>query len=501
MSHSYRTFIALAVCLLCRGQQTPTFRSSTTLVEFTVVATDGAGKPVTDLKREEVSLTENGQARDVATLRFEGVTEGTAPAPLPAGVFSNRPEHDANAPRNIVVIVIDTINTPMQDQLSMRDQMMRYLEELPAGTRVGLYRMSEELVVLHDFTDDIAGLRAKVEKNGIKFQAQTITNWPIRLEKLYNEGVRQRRVAQTLTNLEALGNHLAGTPGPKTLIWLGNGMPIMQNATTARDGGITSLMNYEPFIRRTAQQLASQRIAIYPVDAKGLSRAFLPQNNRITPENSQGVNLATMDVMAEVTGGRVVKFTNDPMKAMRTAAADRRGAYSLGFYSVDEPDNKWHGLKVRVNRPGVKLLHRQGYVSQAPAERSADWPVEEWRSAAQNPLGSKAIRFEARSRIESKTLRVILHIVTEDLSLRKIENQRGTELDLGIAEKSSTGPSRIRHDTGMIPVPDNQQIVEFQHAWQIDPAASTIRLIVRDRFTGRYGTVDLPVKQIPVKTL
>lgn len=154
-----------------------------------------------------------------------------------------------------------------------------------------------------------------------------------------------------------------------------------------------------------------------------------------------------------------------------------------------------------MNRPGVKLLHRQGYLSQAPTERSADWPDEEWRSAAQNPLGSKAIRFEAKSRIESKTLRVILQIATEDLVLSKIENRRGAELDLGIAEKGSTGASRIRHDTGTIPVQDNQQIVEFQQSWQIDPAASTIRLLVRDRFTGRYGTVDLPVKQIPIKPL
>jgi hypothetical protein len=31
----------------------------------------------------------------------------------------------------------------------------------------------------------------------------------------------------------------------------------------------------------------------------------------------------------------------------------------------------------------------------------------------------------------------------------------------------------------------------------LKPATATIRLIVRDRFTGRYGTLDLPVNQIP----
>jgi hypothetical protein len=33
--------------------------------------------------------------------------------------------------------------------------------------------------------------------------------------------------------------------------------------------------------------------------------------------------------------------------------------------------------------------------------------------------------------------------------------------------------------------------------WDLLPEAATIRIIVRDRFTGRHGTLDLPVKNIP----
>jgi hypothetical protein len=31
----------------------------------------------------------------------------------------------------------------------------------------------------------------------------------------------------------------------------------------------------------------------------------------------------------------------------------------------------------------------------------------------------------------------------------------------------------------------------------LKPGASTVRLIVRDRVTGRYGTLDVPVTDIP----
>ena len=44
----------------------PSFRAGTTLVEFTVVVTDGEGKHVTDLKQEDVSIVEAGRPREVA---------------------------------------------------------------------------------------------------------------------------------------------------------------------------------------------------------------------------------------------------------------------------------------------------------------------------------------------------------------------------------------------------------------------------------------------------
>ncbi len=40
-------------------------------------------------------------------------------------------------------------------------------------------------------------------------------------------------------------------------------------------------------------------------------------------------------------------------------------------------------------------------------------------------------------------------------------------------------------------------MVDISHRWELKPGAATIRLIVRDRLTNRYGTLDVPVKDIP----
>src|SRR4051812_29591174 len=76
----------------------PTFRTSQTLIEFTIVATDSKGNPVTDLKPSDLAITDNGKPRQVAFFRFEG-TVGTPAeardrtAPLAPGLFSNRAEY------------------------------------------------------------------------------------------------------------------------------------------------------------------------------------------------------------------------------------------------------------------------------------------------------------------------------------------------------------------------------------------------------------------------
>src|SRR5688500_20188705 len=58
------------------SQTTPIFRAGTTLVEFTIVATDQNGQPVTDLTQSEITIVQNGKPQPVAFFRFEGSAFG-----------------------------------------------------------------------------------------------------------------------------------------------------------------------------------------------------------------------------------------------------------------------------------------------------------------------------------------------------------------------------------------------------------------------------------------
>jgi hypothetical protein len=71
--------------------QAPTFRAGTTLVEFTVIARDNKDRPVIDLAKDDIVVTEDGTARDVAFFRFDGAVETRRNEALPPGLFSTGP--------------------------------------------------------------------------------------------------------------------------------------------------------------------------------------------------------------------------------------------------------------------------------------------------------------------------------------------------------------------------------------------------------------------------
>src|SRR5437016_14684508 len=98
-----RSVIAVAALLALGAQdQTPTFRTTTRLVELTVTALDKKGLPVTDLRLEDFAIQDNGKSRPVSFLEYDGAASvDTDPLPLPTRVFTHRVEFPPGPPGNI----------------------------------------------------------------------------------------------------------------------------------------------------------------------------------------------------------------------------------------------------------------------------------------------------------------------------------------------------------------------------------------------------------------
>jgi VWFA-related protein len=535
------------------GDQTPVFRAETTLVEFTIIALDKDGDPVTDLKKEEIAVKDDGRTRDLALFQYEGGEQPrTVPEQLP-GIFTNTPALTPGPPRNITAIVLDTFNTDPGDQVWVKAQTMRYLGALLPNTRVAVYQLGANLAVLHDFTDDPESLLAGIEQAQIRLESPTLgliddmaremETLIQRLQDRYltstmidaivvaemraHESADAMRRRKTLASLKALGDHLAGIPGRKSIVWFGSGITMVARIGGTKYGIPTEHRSYEDVVRDASRRLARQGITMYMFDARGMQvqadisaerkrvEVFgkdLAAVGRTDPYERLKANAAisadtvpAMIKFADITGGRAFWDTNDMPRAMAAIAADSQGTYSLGFYAAGEPDDKWRRLDVRVTRKGVRLQHRDGYLSATAPDAPLDWTEDQWRAAVYNPVGSTAVRLNARLHFDAgagvKTVTMNTLIVADDLHFRQVDGQSSAAADVVIVDKLPNAQFEMQRDSREILLPEGGArelgVVHVRHTWELTPGASTVRLIVLDRLTGRYGTLDVPVREIP----
>ena len=503
--------LVLTPSLRAQDTQPPTFRAGTTLIEFTIVARDSEGNPIVDLTRDDIVVTENGQPRTIEFFRFDGAPPQPSPNALLPGRFTNRFETSPNAARYITAILIDGMNTPTVSltfqltQATMRNQMLAYLDALPPHARVGVFRLARNTIdILHDFTDDVASLRGEVAKmdlimpelfakpgyrsddvppsgaSGSREAAAARADAmaaDARATSANNQIIQTRRVDLTLPGLEALGDHLARFPGRKSIVWVGNGMPIRigQRGGAARD--------YEARMRATAQRLATQGVAIYPVAS------------RLAGEPTR----ESLNMFADITGGRVTLTLNDPTEGLQTTAIDQRAIYSLGFYAVAAPDDKWHPISVQVRRPNVTVTHRQGYLAEAPAAQPLEWGEEEWRTALANPLGSSVVRLDAQiapaAGAGARAFDFRMQIALDDVHFRESRGKSIAEIEIATAEKIAGGDFSFRVERATLGRTNAGPgaLAPYARRWTLRPETRVVRVVVRDRFTGRYGTLDIPL--------
>ena len=355
-------------------------RATTRMVVVDVVATDKKGSPVMDLKAADFTVHEDGKAQQVRSFSFQHPAETTEPAvaaaappKLPEHVFTNIPAYRTDRPLN--VILLDALNSTLLNQMNVREEMFKLLLKLPPGRPVAIYALGEKLQILQDFTSDPKILRDAITnyKDHAPQQLKNPVGDPIarsimlsRLpgmvlpvllkadQNIASLGADQR-VAITADALQSIAHSLSAYPGRKNLIWLSASFPLSFNV----DGGMklrgqASERNYEPQLARIADSLMSAQVAVYPVDARGIATlSFLAVSGAskhplgVGYSDGSGVGIepvaadlsdellaahATMNTLAERTGGKAFYNNNDLAKAIQSSLDDGATYYTLGYY-------------------------------------------------------------------------------------------------------------------------------------------------------------------------
>ena len=376
--------------------QQPTFRAEINVVRVDVIVTDRDGNPVTDLQADDFEVFEDDTPQTIDSFRLVHLTGTPEPGAEPARPIRSGFDEEREAAREDVrlfAIFFDDYHVRFENAVRVREALINFI-----STQLGPLDMVSVMYPLTpldavQMTRNHDSIVAAIERfDGRKYEyeprnlfEQQYANYPTSVvERIRNE--------VSLSGLTALVTHLGGLrEGRKALILVSEGytnymppqlrdryagVPELGNPNQlnplAGDGPLEqmSAMSAALDIMRDLRYVFNEanrgNTAIYAVDPRGLAVSEFdvsqPTISTRTDARALRTTIDTLRTLAEETDGRAIVNQNEVGPGLRQMVRDSSTYYLIGYNSTQAPsDGKFHEIKVRVKRDGIRVRARKGY--------------------------------------------------------------------------------------------------------------------------------------------
>lgn len=393
--------------------QGPTFRVAIDYVEVDAVVTDGDGKFVRGLTKDDFEVLEDGKPQTVTAFSLVDlpVRRPDPPAfrgtPVEPDVSTNAGEFNGR----VMVLVLDDLLVDARRTLKVRTAAKQFINNFVGENDLVAVLTTGRSTGSQNFTNNRALLLAAVDRFlGTRLQSISLAI----MEEYQRSGQMIDRYAQerpmrtrdALGRLKNAAEFLSNVRGRrKALIWFSEGVdfnlddPMNRDAPVVRDA-MAELMG-------TAQRAG---VSFYAFDPRGLG-AGLDDNTAISLPEDFVPEIGMRSVLSEVrwtqgslhtisneTGGFAMVGGGDVNKHFGRIVEENSSYYLLGYYpSSDKKDGKVRSLDVRVKRPGLRVRSRKAYTAPRSGNTNrsvaaAAGPASpELRAAIESPIPIGAV--------------------------------------------------------------------------------------------------------------
>jgi VWFA-related protein len=441
------------------AQNQPTFRTGANYVRVDMYATRD-GKPVEDLKVDEIDILEDGVLQKIDTFEHVRVRAASQESRVEPSSISQSREMAGNPRARIFVIFLDTYHTQIEGSATMRQPLINFIDRvLGPDDMVALMtpEMSATELTLGRKTTVITKLLEREWLWGRRGRLNGVDNDDI--EDQYDacypdvvpetKGIAQemkarRREKLTLDALEDLMVHVGGLREErKAVLAVSEGWLLFrQNQQLARrleDRGVSpgdvllrpprprpsdtsqvvgsprvkcdsdrmalANLDHEFRLRQLTQDANRGNVTFYPVYARGLVAFDAPIGPDRPPSlNVDASNLKarqdTLRFLADETDGTSIINTNNIDGMLRRVVDDLSSYYLMSYYTSNvKLDGRFRSIAVRVKRDGVRVRARKGYRGYTTAElsRGGTAPAALESAAAVTAAVAPVVSFSARA--------------------------------------------------------------------------------------------------------
>ncbi|MDX2032079.1 MAG: VWA domain-containing protein [Blastocatellia bacterium] len=335
-----------------KPQEQAAIRIGSEEVLLDVVARDKKGRPITDLKPEEIEVFEDGVRQQVTSFRKVDRTQlGETEAPAapaaggrPAAGASAKPAAVVDPLRqiNLVTMIFERLNN--ESRVLARDAATEFLKsELRPNTMVAVFSLDQRMNVLQQFTNNYDRLKQAVDRatgaastqfseqsESIRRELETMVSAQTSVDSLSanaqqtggqgigasavaaklaemtintlrttDEAQRQMQGASSLFSLLAMVKEQRRLAGRKTVLYFTEGLKVTPNLTD--------------IFRSTISAANRANVSFYTVDARGL------QTGRQTEEAREALNAAVSASQQQQRSRGNQPVTREQAKAFDTA--------------------------------------------------------------------------------------------------------------------------------------------------------------------------------------
>jgi len=467
--------LSLAACGLAAQNPAPEAMAPL-LIRLHAAVLDSDGKPVTDLTAGDFKITDQGKPQTISFFRRDGVEAAAATGPHE---FTNRP--GGTLPHS-TAILFDLLNESQTDRLDVWHQLDRSLPQIESGASVYMYLLSLEgaLTPIRAVDDKSIGGQTWTQQSAkLLDKAMKSTSHARPVGMIDEEAVKKTYVA-----LETIGNQLGTLPGRRDIIWITSSMPNAWNTKLPCNGDWVDCALYVPHLAVT-------------LDRTGTVVNPLSYTNNPNPGVTRDI-----EQMALLTGGHAY-FREDIAAVVKQVERDAANGYTI-FYDpgADNFDNKWHKVRVNLERKGSRLHVRQRFYalpdSRAPQARLQAAMVSAYQGFRDVP--DIGLRAKMSPAADQKGVHLEVRINPADLSLHEsgayfdgsatfLLGDFGASSPLGepAVNTFSLHLTREQHDAVM----KDGVPMEQDHA--LAAGVQKLKVIVLDNSTTTVGSLTIPV--------
>ncbi|HQZ95326.1 MAG TPA: VWA domain-containing protein [Pyrinomonadaceae bacterium] len=445
---------------------------STNLIRLDVTVLDARGKPIADLRPDEIELYENGQKQKITGLTFiSGAARQPAvkPEQIDKGAIAPPPTQlKAEQVRRTFALVVDDLTLSFESAYQTRRALKKFVDEqMVDGDLVAIIRTGAGIGALQQFTSDKRILYAAIEKvkwnplgnGGISAFAPLQSVLPADpdapepeagertaegVEREFNDFRESYFATGALGALEYVVNGMSELPGRKSVVFFSEGFAL---TNTNAEGFAEGSRSLDP-IQRLIENANRASVIVYSIDPRGLVYTGLTAADDTSGRTAQDVDAAmserrtklndtqaSLRYISEETGGFALVNNNDITGGIGKVLEDQ--SYYLVTY---EPDTdtfdaaklRFNKIDVKVLRAGAKARYRSGFFNVADREKppppaNANPTLGQLEYALVSPFSVSGINLRLNALFGNDTkgvsyVRSLLHVNAADLKFTDADN-------------------------------------------------------------------------------